>query len=58
MLTTDKEKAICEKYSTYDKNNRVHCNESSSFIFWLVYIVHRFKLELLKITVLLFYNFS
>lgn len=27
MLTTDREKAICEKYSTYDKNNRVHCNE-------------------------------
>ena len=27
MLTTDREKAICEKYSAYDKNNRVHCNE-------------------------------
>ena len=27
MLTTDREKAICEKYSTYDKNNRVHCNK-------------------------------
>ena len=27
MLTTDRETAICEKYSAYDKNNRVHCNE-------------------------------
>ena len=27
MITTDREKAICEKYSAYDKNNRVHCNE-------------------------------
>ena len=27
MLTTDREKAICEKYSAYDKNNRVHCDE-------------------------------
>lgn len=27
MLITDREKVICEKYSAYDKNNRVHCNE-------------------------------
>lgn len=27
MITTDREKAICEKYSAYDKNNRVNCNE-------------------------------
>lgn len=27
MLTTDREKAICEKYSAYDKNHMVHCNE-------------------------------
>ena len=27
MLTTDRETAICEKYSAYDKNNRVHCDE-------------------------------
>ena len=23
MLTTDREKTICEKYSAYDKNNRL-----------------------------------
>ena len=27
MLTTDREKSICEKYGAYDKNNRVHCDE-------------------------------
>ena len=27
MLTTDREKAICEKYSACDKNHLVHCNE-------------------------------
>lgn len=27
MLTTPKEEAICEKYGSYDMNNKVHCNE-------------------------------
>ena len=29
MLTTDRETAICEKYSAYDKNNRVYYNDYS-----------------------------
>lgn len=27
MLTNDREKKICEKYSAYDENGRVHCRE-------------------------------
>ena len=28
MLTTDREKSICEKYGTYDnKSHMVHCDE-------------------------------
>lgn len=27
MLTTAKEETICKKYSAYDENNRVHCDE-------------------------------
>lgn len=27
MLTTAKEKAICEKYSAYDENDRVRCDK-------------------------------
>ena len=27
MLTTDREKAICEKYSACDKSYIAHCNE-------------------------------
>lgn len=27
MLTNDREKRICAKYSTYDENNKVHCLE-------------------------------
>ena len=27
MKLTKKEKEICKKYSTYDKNNKVHCKE-------------------------------
>jgi len=26
-LTTEREKAICKKYSEYDENGRVHCKE-------------------------------
>lgn len=27
MIKTDKDKAICAKYSTRDENGNVHCNE-------------------------------
>lgn len=27
MLTNEKEKRICDRYSEYDKQGRVHCNE-------------------------------
>lgn len=27
MLTNDKERRICEKYSAYDKTGHVHCRE-------------------------------
>ena len=27
MLTSDREKAICEKYSARDENDKVHCFE-------------------------------
>lgn len=27
MLTNDRERKICEKYSSYDEYERVHCSE-------------------------------
>ena len=27
MLTNERERNICAKYSAYDKTNRVHCSE-------------------------------
>ena len=27
MLTNDREKRICEKYSAYDEQGKVHCDE-------------------------------